>query len=158
MSTYNFVTGCTSQANTCGTLLRGGTPIGKHFSVPFSTILDPKQFWMCNGKTVTSNTVITGGCDKVKIFKVDQPFWLLFLGRIWWLSFRSTENEYIVKVDIDNCTLHTLLLFCRPKAQSSMSTLRPKSFFVDLKCNFHVDLLNFDLKTPPVITTQKQRH
>ncbi len=54
-----------------------------------------------------------------------------------------------------NVDLKTQFIFCQPKAQSSMSTLRPMPFSVDIELNFHVDLLNFDLNNSTHIIAVK---
>ncbi len=46
---------------------------------------------------------------------------------------------------IMNVNFKTQVIFCKPKTQFSMSTLRPKSICVDIKHNCCVDVLNFNL-------------
>jgi hypothetical protein len=71
-----------------------------------------------------------------------------------------THFDSVVYVDIDyhalgqqiltysvmvNDDINDVVKICRHRALSSMLTLRPKAFSVDLERNFHFDLLNFDL-------------
>jgi len=65
--------------------------------------------------------------------------------------FKFSKENLVYKEEITkimNVDFKSQVIFCWPKAQSSMSTLRPKSNCVDIKCNFCVDLLNFDLNNP----------
>jgi len=41
--------------------------------------------------------------------------------------------------------LKALVIFCQHKVQSSMSTLKPLTFFVNIERNFCVDSKNVDL-------------
>jgi hypothetical protein len=55
------------------------------------------------------------------------------------------KENLVYKVDlakIMNVDFKTQVIFCRLKAQFSMSALRPKSICININC---VDLLNFDL-------------
>jgi len=58
------------------------------------------------------------GRDKVEFYEVDKHFWHANSGQNWLLRFRSTENDYIVFVDIYN---------------SSYVDLKNWIFFVDFK-------------------------
>jgi hypothetical protein len=40
--------------------------------------------------------------DKVKFYKVDKHFWCANLGQNWLSCFRSTENDYVIYVNIYN--------------------------------------------------------
>jgi len=64
------------------------------------------------------------------------------------ICFKVDIENLVNKVDIAkfmNVNFNTQVIFCRPKAQCAMSTLRPKSICVNTKGNLGVNLSNFDL-------------
>ena len=56
---------------------------------------------------------------------------------------------------LNNVDLKVLCFFCRPINHWIVSTLKLKSFSVDLKRDFCVDLKNFDLNTSPELLIER---
>ena len=62
-------------------------------------------------------------------------------------TLKTEKNNYIKGILNFNVDLKLLLLFCQHRGQSSMSTLRLNSFFVDIKQDIHVYLINVQNST-----------
>ena len=95
------------------------------------------------------NFELSGGRDKVEFYKVDKVekvdvgFKVEIEDRaLCWQILTTTLRSTLRILNVD---LKVVVKIRRHRAWLSMSTLRPKSISVDIKHNFHVDLLNFDL-------------
>jgi len=60
--------------------------------------------------------VIIGERDKVEFYKADKHFWLAFLCQNWRSSFRSTENDLGLKVDIEDQESFSVNLKLNPQS------------------------------------------